>query len=101
MCLLIVGLERGRLVERCGYKGTRLLRSLAGQRNLVASLYQTWLEHNQDNSLAPAIFFNYGVVLGEVRGLEMRRVVECGDRVAWKASVTRPRIVARRSAMNW
>ena len=36
-----------------------------GQRNLVASLYQTWLEHNQDNALAPAIFFNYGVVLSD------------------------------------
>lgn len=36
-----------------------------GQRNLVVSLYQTWLEHNSDNALAPAIYFNYGVVLSD------------------------------------
>jgi len=34
-----------------------------GQAQLVAALYQTWLDHNADSPLAHAIYFNYGVVL--------------------------------------
>src|SRR5262245_56985785 len=40
--------------------------SAAGQKELVAPLYQTWLDHNSDSPLAHAIFFNYGVVLSNL-----------------------------------
>ncbi|HZP76351.1 MAG TPA: glycosyl transferase [Pseudolabrys sp.] len=38
-----------------------------GQKPLVAELYKTWLAHNGEHDAAHAAWFNYGVVLSELK----------------------------------
>ncbi len=45
----------------------------AGQRDEVLELYKTWIQHNSDNPLVYAVYFNYGVVLVEASKLEEAR----------------------------
>jgi predicted O-linked N-acetylglucosamine transferase (SPINDLY family) len=43
----------------------------AGERSLAADLYRAWVQHNTDNPLLYAVYFNYGVVLtdnGDLHG---------------------------------
>src|ERR1700677_3413596 len=35
----------------------------AGQSERAISLYQTWIDHNQDDLLLYAVYFNYGILL--------------------------------------
>jgi predicted O-linked N-acetylglucosamine transferase (SPINDLY family) len=41
-----------------------------GQAQQVQDLYKIWLEHNGDNPLAHAIWFNYGVMLSSANDLQ-------------------------------
>jgi len=50
----------------------------SGQLNSVETLYATWIEHNQDNSLLYAILFNYSVTLTDAGKLVPAR--ECLER---------------------
>ncbi len=50
----------------------------SGQPGSIETLYETWLQHNQDNPLAYAILFNHSVVLSESGKLEAAR--ECLER---------------------
>ncbi len=38
-----------------------------GHKELVAELYKTWIAHNGDNDAVHAAWFNYGVVLNELK----------------------------------
>lgn len=42
----------------------------AGERSAVSMLYKTWLEHNADNPVVYAIYFNHAVVLSNIGDLE-------------------------------
>ena len=48
------------------FKASTSLRDM-GQKQLVADLYKTWIAFNATNELLYAVYFNYGVALGEVR----------------------------------
>jgi len=39
----------------------------AGQNPQAAELYKTWIAYNPDHPVLHAVYFNYGVVLGELR----------------------------------
>src|SRR5215467_649979 len=39
----------------------------AGQAQQVAELYKSWIAANPDHPMLYAVYFNYGVVLGELR----------------------------------
>jgi predicted O-linked N-acetylglucosamine transferase (SPINDLY family) len=39
----------------------------AGQGQQAADLYKTWIAYNPDHPVLHAVYFNYGVVLGELR----------------------------------
>ena len=49
----------------------------SGQANSVETLYASWIQHNQDNPLLYAVFFNYSVTLSDSGKLDMAR--ECLD----------------------
>jgi predicted O-linked N-acetylglucosamine transferase (SPINDLY family) len=42
----------------------------AGERTLASELYRAWTQHNTDNPLLYAVYFNYGVVLSDSGDLE-------------------------------
>ncbi len=50
----------------------------AGETSRIATLYETWIRHNEDNPLLYAVLFNYGVVLTDTGKLEAAR--ECLER---------------------
>src|SRR5688500_14199675 len=37
----------------------------SGERTLAAELYRAWVQHNADNPLLYAVYFNLGVVLSD------------------------------------
>src|SRR5581483_9005332 len=39
------------------------------QRPLAAELYKTWIAYNGDSEFLYAVYFNYGVALGEARDI--------------------------------
>ena len=43
---------------------------LSGQKSEVETLYQTWIEHNQEHPLLYAVLFNYSVVLSDANNLD-------------------------------
>jgi predicted O-linked N-acetylglucosamine transferase (SPINDLY family) len=45
----------------------------AGETQRIATLYETWVRHNEDNPLLYAVLFNYGVVLTDGGALEAAR----------------------------
>ena len=47
--------------------------ALAGERTLAAELYRAWVQHNTNNPLLYAVYFNYGVVLTDNGDLEGAR----------------------------
>jgi predicted O-linked N-acetylglucosamine transferase (SPINDLY family) len=50
----------------------------SGQANSIESLYETWVQHNQDNPLLYAVLFNYSVALTDSGKLNNAR--ECLER---------------------
>ncbi|MDR3517871.1 MAG: O-linked N-acetylglucosamine transferase [Azospirillaceae bacterium] len=45
----------------------------SGQSNSVAALYETWIQHNQENPLLYAVLFNYSVILSDSGNLTLAR----------------------------